>query len=175
MKCGEMFDGQTGFCDGNVVPGLDGQYSGTWQECHDICRSNSKCNMFMYWPAHATPCFPKTRCDALQGSYPAKAYSRTCPADGPPPPPPQVQRCNTQACTARRCGAASARTSAALPPAISLIPPASRRGRRGLRRRRLAEQPRPHLRGGVRAAQNRAAGLYTNVYGIYALSSIRWF
>jgi hypothetical protein len=76
-----MFDGQTGFCDGNVVPGLDGEYLRTWQECHDICLSNSECNMFMYWPSldpRGYNCFPKTSCDALQGPYEAQAYSKLC-------------------------------------------------------------------------------------------------
>ena len=79
-ECGEMFGGETGFCDGHIVPGLEGSYAAsTWQECYYICMSSAECNVFLYWPAHLdTSCYPKTECHELVGDFPATAYNVSC-------------------------------------------------------------------------------------------------
>ena len=82
--CGQLFDGATGYCDGNVVPGMDDSYDLNWQECHDLCATTEGCEVFLHWPDHHTgnDCHPKTECTALQGSYPSIAYSKVCDGGG---------------------------------------------------------------------------------------------
>ena len=82
--CGQLFDGATGYCDGNVIPGMDGSYDLNWQECHDLCATTEGCEVFLFWPDYQTgnDCHPKTACTELQGSYPSIAYSKVCDGGG---------------------------------------------------------------------------------------------
>ena len=82
--CGQLFDGATGYCDGNVVPGMDDSYDLNWQECHDLCATTEGCEVFLFWPDYQTgnDCHPKTACTELQGSYPSIAYSKVCDGGG---------------------------------------------------------------------------------------------